>query len=73
MTNKWIVLHDTEVDGENGEVMRLTQLLTEEAREDILRRFMEELGWEREDLTTGLLRAVNEFLQRHPEWRVKAH
>lgn len=61
---KYIVMHDTEVDKIHGESIRLN---------DNIDRMIQKSGYSREDITTGLGRAVDEFLEVHPEWKVKKH
>lgn len=61
---KYIVLHDTEIDGIYGESVRCGL--------DIEKQ-MKESGYTREEITQGLKRALNEFLSEHSEWKVKKH
>ena len=60
--NKYIILHDTTVDGEVGESVRL--------RYDIPKQMLES-GLSREEIERGLWPAVEEFLALHPEWKLK--
>ena len=60
--NKYIILHDTTVDGEVGESVRM--------KFDIPRQVIES-GLSREEIERGLWPAVEEFLALHPEWKLK--
>ena len=60
--NKFIVLHDTTVDGELGESVRLKSDMHAQARAS---------GFTVQDIARGLWPAVVEFLQAHPEWRLQ--
>lgn len=61
---KYIVMHDTEVDGIKGESIRCGFDIDKQIKES---------GYTREEICQGLQNAVAEFLQEHPEWKVKAH
>ena len=56
---RFIAMHDTEVDGERGEALRNGQNITEAVAAS---------GYSVEDVSTGLKRAIEEFLADHPEW-----
>lgn len=58
---KYIAMHDTQVDGVRGEAVRLGM--------DV-QSLRWTTGYSYEDLTTGLQRAIDEFLHRHPEWQL---
>ncbi len=60
--NKYIILHDTTVDGEVGESAR--------HKWDIPKQMLES-GLSREEIERGLWPAVEEFLALHPEWKLK--
>ena len=59
---KYIVLHDTEVDGEVGESIRLGFDIKKQSKES---------GFPEEEIRRGLRPAVEEFLVAHPEWFIK--
>ena len=59
---KYIILHDTTVDGEYGESIRLKSNIEEEAKTS---------GFTEEEIGKGLWPAVEEFLLNHPEWGLK--
>ena len=59
---KYILLHDTTVDGEHGESLRLGWNILEQSKES---------GIPVEEITKGLWPAVEEFLLEHPEWKLK--
>lgn len=61
---KYIVLHDTEVDGIYGESLRLSSDIAQQSQES---------GYPIEEIMKGLQFALKEFLDLHPEWRVKHH
>jgi len=58
---RYIAMHDTTVDSERGETLRCGQ--------DIASA-MAASGYSAVDVTTGLSRAIDEFLAEHPEWVV---
>ena len=60
--NKYIVMHDTYVDGTYGEVLRL------KLDQDKIKA---ETGFSDEDINKGLVYAILEFLKDHQEWIVK--
>jgi len=59
---KYIVLHDTTLDGEHGTTVRKKWNATQQALET---------GFPIEEITRGIWPAVEEFLGEHPEWRLK--
>lgn len=59
---KYIILHDTTVDGEEGESIRLGSNIAEQVKES---------GFTEEEIRKGLWPAVEEFLVEHPEWILK--
>jgi len=61
VTKKYIIMHDTEIDGYVGESVRVNQNIEE---------CTSNLGWSIEDVTGGLLQAVNEFLDNNDEWNM---
>jgi hypothetical protein len=59
---KYMILHDTEVDKIVGESIRCNWNIEEQMRTS---------GYTREDITTGLQRAIDEFLVKHgDEWEL---
>jgi hypothetical protein len=62
LTNKYIVLHDTTVDAEKGETIRLKMDSKKQSLES---------GYLIEEIECGLQKAINEFLFVNREWRVK--
>lgn len=64
MAIKYIVMHDTEVDGLYGETIRLGW--------NALHQSME-TGIPIEEIVKGLKPAIEEFLAEHPEWKIKDH
>lgn len=59
ITQKYIIMHDTTVDAIDGESIRLGYNIHQQSIET---------GWDREEIETGLWKAVEEFLGSHPEW-----
>ena len=60
--NKYIILHDTTIDGEHGEAIRYNMNIKE---------ISEKTGINEEGLTVGLWPAVEEFIKDNPEWKIK--
>ena len=60
--SKYIILHDTTVDGVLGESVREGWNIPEQARQS---------GLTQEEIRKGLWPAVEEFLADHPEWKLK--
>lgn len=58
---RWIVMHDTEVDGVFGETLRRKWDPWKQAIEN---------AYPVEEVKSGLRPAINEFLAEHPEWRM---
>ena len=61
ITNKYIIMHDTEIDGIQGESIRCGWNIAEYANK---------FSWTENEVGDGLLQAVNEFLENHPEWKM---
>jgi len=59
---KYIVMHDTEIDKIHGESIRVGSNIKLQSIES---------GYPEEEITCGLQKAIDEFLQNHPEWRIK--
>lgn len=62
ITNKYIILHDTTVDAEKGETLRLGLDSKKQS---------EESGFPVQEIECGLRKAVDEFIFTTREWRVK--
>ena len=60
--NKYIIMHDTEVDKIYGESIRRNWDVNTQSIQS---------GIPAEEITKGLSFAIYEFLQTHPEWKVK--
>jgi hypothetical protein len=64
LVKRYIVLHDTEIDGQHGESVR--------HGDDLMEVMAQHPGYTYEDVSQGLGRAVQEFLQAHEgEWQVE--
>jgi cephalosporin hydroxylase len=61
---KYIVMHDTVVDAVHGEAVRCNYNLLETWKKT---------GYPVEELTKGLVQAIQEFLVAHPEWKIEKH
>lgn len=61
---KYIVMHDTETDKIKGESIRMGSSIKWES---------EKFGYPEEEIGKGLQYAIDEFLETHPDWKVKAH
>lgn len=61
---KYIILHDTEIDGEHGESLRMEMDIEEQ---------IESSGFPVEEIKKGLKPALIEFLYAHPEFIIKKH
>ena len=61
-TNKYIIMHDTTVDEIDGENIRCGWNIEE---------LQKKSGFTREELTTGLKRAIDEFLAENSNWILK--
>lgn len=63
---KYIVMHNTEIDGRYGEIVRMCYYYDVE-------KTQKEYGYSIEDMCKGLGFAIDEFLKNHPEWTVEKH
>jgi cephalosporin hydroxylase len=62
---RYIAMHDTEIDGEHGETLRCGETLRWDQK---IMEAVAASGYSVEDVSTGLKRAIQEFLAEHPEW-----
>jgi hypothetical protein len=60
--NKYIIMHDTQIDKLVGESVRCEQNIEKQS---------EESGYPVEEIVQGLWPAIEEFLEKNPEWRIK--
>ena len=60
--NKYIIMHDTTIDGEIGESIR---------RGWDTKKQSEDSGYPEDEIRKGLWPAIEEFLVEHPEWKLK--
>jgi hypothetical protein len=58
----YIIMHDTTVDEWRGESLRESRNIEKEA---------EQSGYPIEEITKGLWPAIEEFLIKHPEWKIE--
>jgi hypothetical protein len=64
IANKYIIMHDTEIDGIYGETIRNGWNAQEQSRET---------GFPVEEINKGLMPAVNEFLASNNNWTLHKH
>lgn len=64
ITKKYIIMHDTEVDGIYGETIRIGWNAEEQSIQS---------GFPVEEITRGLFPAITEFLQSHEDWVLHEH
>lgn len=62
MCNKYIIMHDTEIDSIFSESLRLNMDISKQSQES---------GYAVEEICKGLHTAVREFLDTHPEFKLK--
>ena len=62
---KYIIMHDTTIDGEDGEYMR-NKILNQDVYNKI-----RETGYTFEEITKGLWPAIEEFLETNTDWKIK--
>jgi hypothetical protein len=62
ITNKYIIMHDTTVDGISGETIRNNWNAQEQSIST---------GFTIEEITTGLQKAILDFLKSNPNWKIK--
>ena len=62
VTKKYIIMHDTTVDGIYGETIRMRMNAQEQSRQS---------GYPIEEIQCGLQKAITEFLEANPAWQVK--
>lgn len=65
-TRRYIVLHDTEIDGVRSDVLRLSG---EQAVQDRAKL----MGYSEADVRGGLQPGIDDFLVAHPEWTLLEH
>ena len=62
VTNKYMIMHDTEVDGVYGETIRSYWNANEQSRLS---------GFPVEEINCGLQKAIDEFLETNKDWKLK--
>lgn len=65
-TNKYIIMHDTTIDGETSEYVRLGY--EPQHYQSLVEQY--DHKYTEEDFKQGLLYAIGEFLEEHPEWDI---
>lgn len=64
--NKYIIIHNTEIDGKHGEIVRMCYYAD---IADMCKTF----GYKDVDVVRGLQPAIVEFLEAHKEWKIEKH
>ena len=67
-TNKYIIMHDTTIDGEFGESARYGYGYQQEQR---IQQYIIDTGFPREEICSGLMKAIFEFLSQNNNWKIK--
>jgi hypothetical protein len=62
ITKKYIIMHDTEIDGIQGETIRNNWDAVKQSQET---------GFTVEEINSGLQKAIDEFLESNKDWRIK--
>jgi hypothetical protein len=62
ITKKYIIMHDTEIDGIQGETIRNNWDAVKQSQET---------GFTIEEINSGLQKAIDEFLETNNDWRIK--
>ena len=62
ITRKYIIMHDTEIDGIQGETIRNNWDAVKQSQET---------GFTVEEINSGLQKAIDEFLESNKDWRIK--
>ena len=63
ITKKYIIMHDTEIDGIQGETIRNNWDAVKQSQET---------GFTLEEINSGLQKAIDEFLESNKDWRIRA-
>jgi len=61
-TNKYIIMHDTEIDGVYGETIRSYWNANEQSKIS---------GFPVEEINCGLQKAIDDFLEINKDWKLK--
>ena len=70
ITNKYIVMHDTEIDGINGETRRPSGLYYDLFIQDNLDDLIKKTKIPKEEILNGLKPAINEFINNNKDWEI---
>ena len=62
ITKKYIIMHDTEIDGIQGETIRNNWDAVKQSQET---------GFTLEEINSGLQKAIDEFLESNNDWKIK--
>lgn len=63
---QYIIMHNTEIDGRYGEIIRMCYYYDVD-------ELQKKNGFKVKDICKGLGYAIEEFLEKHKEWRVEKH
>lgn len=59
--NRWIIMHDTTVDAEIGESIRMAYNIADQIKRS---------GYPEEEIRKGIWPAITEFLEQNPQWKL---
>ena len=62
VTNKYIIMHDTTIDGYKGETIRFKQSAEEQSKKT---------GIPVDEINKGLVPAITEFLESNKNWKIR--
>ena len=68
--NKYIILHDTTVDGVHSEIVRIPSRWNNRKKPHYL-KIIKDSNFNEYELKTGLWPAVEKFLENNKEWKIK--
>jgi len=73
ITNKYIIMHDTEIDGIHGETKRPGGLYNDLFNNNNLDTIVNKTKIPKDEILKGLLPAIDEFLIANTNWTMEKH
>ena len=64
--DKYIIMHNTEIDGKYGEIVRMCYYAD-------IDKICKENDFTVEEIVKGLQPAILEFIEKYPEWKIEKH